>query len=64
MRYTAKLLLLATALCLAVPVHAQMKDYAEVVTDEAESRSGLFTVHRIDDRLLFVHSVARLRPYD
>ncbi|MEK9507328.1 zinc-dependent metalloprotease [Gemmatimonadota bacterium Y43] len=27
--------------------------YAEVVTDEAETREGLFRTHRIDDKLLF-----------
>jgi len=28
-------------------------DYAELVTDEAETHQGLFTVHRVEDKLLF-----------
>lgn len=30
-----------------------MKPYKEVITDEAESDDGLFTVHRLDDKLFY-----------
>ena len=34
-------------------VQAQMQEYGEVVPDTADSRQGLFTVHRVGDQLLF-----------
>lgn len=38
---------------IALPARAQMQDYATVVPASAESQTGLFTVHRAGDRLLF-----------
>src|SRR5690625_4711820 len=35
------------------PVSAQIADYRSVVPANAESDAGLFTVHRVGDRLLF-----------
>lgn len=36
------------------------KDYAEVITADAESDEGLFTVHRLDDKVYFEIPVAEL----
>jgi hypothetical protein len=33
--------------------NGDLKPYAEVITDEAESDDGLFTVHRLDEKLYF-----------
>lgn len=35
------------------PGEARPRPYAQVITARAQSRQGLFTVHRIGDRLLF-----------
>ncbi|HJO69798.1 MAG TPA: DUF5117 domain-containing protein, partial [Rhodospirillales bacterium] len=41
------------AVVAAHPALAQMQDYGEVVPASAETQSGLFDVHRVDDKLLF-----------
>ena len=41
------------ALAAASPALAQMQDYSDVVPASAETQSGLFDVHRVDDKLLF-----------
>jgi hypothetical protein len=45
--------LLSLTLGLALPVAAQEQDYSDVVTDAAQTDEGLFSVHRVDDQLLF-----------
>jgi len=37
----------------AAPAVAQIQDYGEVVPASAQTQSGLFDVHRVDDKLLF-----------
>ena len=40
-----------------------LKDYKDVVTDKAKTETGLFTVHRIEDKILYEIPVAMLnRP--
>lgn len=41
------------AVVTAHPAFAQMQDYGEVVPASAQTQSGLFDVHRVDDKLLF-----------
>ena len=41
------------AVVTAHPALAQMQDYSEVVPASAQTQSGLFDVHRVDDKLLF-----------
>ena len=45
--------LLSVTLGFSPPAAAQEQDYDDVVTDAAESDDGLFSVHRVDDQLLF-----------
>jgi len=52
LRLTAALTV-AAAFLLPTGLPAQERSYAEVVPASAESREGLFDVHRVDDRLLF-----------
>jgi len=48
-------MVLATVLSVAptAPARGQLQDYADVVPASAESQTGLFDVHRVEDRLLF-----------
>ena len=46
-------LAIVLTLVTAIPAVAQLQDYSEVVPPSADTQSGLFTVHRVDDRLLF-----------
>lgn len=52
---TARAALIATLLAIpfASPTLAQMQEYGEIVTAEAESQSGLFDVHSVGDQLFF-----------
>jgi hypothetical protein len=47
------LLALVTLVATARPAVAQVGDYRAVVPATAETDPGLFTIHRVDDRLLF-----------
>lgn len=53
--FTAFLVVFATLLVVTTtsPALAQMRGYGDVIPASAESQSGLFDVHRVDDRLLF-----------
>jgi len=62
MRSSYLAVLLALVVCVATPsAFAQEQDtesqdppsYADVITDEAESDEGLFTVHKVDDSFFF-----------
>jgi hypothetical protein len=52
---TSLILLVASValLSVAAPAYAQVQDYATVVPATADTDPGLFTVHRVGDRLLF-----------